>query len=78
RQITQELAGTGTPQDTSAPADAPTIAGQPFLPRPDPTLTDDLTPWLLRRLALATSMAHELQLASAQAQQRQAATGSDA
>ena len=42
-------------------------AGQPFQPRPDPLLANDLTPWLLRRLALATAMARELRQAEVQA-----------
>jgi uncharacterized membrane protein YccC len=40
--------------------DTPGSAGQPFQPRPDPLLAHDLTPWLMRRLALATAMAREL------------------
>ena len=59
-------------QATTAPpppldADSPTIAGQPFQPKPDPMVTADLTPWLLRRLSLASSMAQELQRAVARA-----------
>ncbi|MDR7379698.1 putative membrane protein YccC [Rhodoferax ferrireducens] len=78
RQIAQELAATAAPKDPPAPSDAPTIVGQPFLPKPDPLLADDLTPWLLRRLTLATSMARELQQASALAQLRQPAAGTAA
>lgn len=40
------------------------IAGQPYLPRPDLLVATDLTPWLLRRLQLACAMAHELRLAA--------------
>ena len=47
-------------------ADTPGTAGQPFQPRPDPLLAHDLTPWLLRRLALATAMARELRQAELQ------------
>ncbi len=44
----------------------PAVAGQPFQPRPDPLVAADLTPWLLRRLALATAMARELRRAAGQ------------
>ena len=50
-----------------------TSAAQPFQPRPDPLAVDDLTPWLLRRLSLATAMARELQQAASMAQQRKPA-----
>ncbi len=43
---------------------AVTVAGQPFQPRPDPLLANDLTPWLIRRLTLATAMAAELRMAT--------------
>ena len=55
-----------TPVQTPT-ADTPGTAGQPFQPRPDPLLANDLTPWLLRRLALATAMARELRQAEVQA-----------
>ncbi len=63
RQIALELAGTATP-DGSPPA-----AGQIFQPRPDPLAVNDITPWLLRRLALATGMARELRQAAVLVQQ---------
>ncbi|WP_394791046.1 FUSC family protein [Rhodoferax sp.] len=78
-QISQELAATAKKKDTAPADDAePTITGQPFQPRPDPLAVDDLTPWLLRRLTLATAMARELQQASAQAQLRQPAADAKA
>ena len=40
------------------------IAGQPYLERPDTLVAADLTPWLLRRLELACAMARELRLAA--------------
>ena len=46
---------------------APAVAGQPFQPKPDLLMADDLTPWLLRRLTLACVMATELRLAAARA-----------
>ena len=65
-RIQQELAGGGARADAgNAEADpAPVVAGQPFQPRPDPLVAADLTPWLLRRLALACAMARELRLAA--------------
>lgn len=50
---------------TSLPV--PPLAGQPFQARPDLLAADDLTPWLLHRLAVAHLMAHELRLAVARA-----------
>ncbi|BDT70273.1 hypothetical protein os1_44660 [Comamonadaceae bacterium OS-1] len=78
QQITLEL--TAAPKKETAPAwqevkvdeEVPSAAAQPFQPRPDPTAVDDLTPWLLRRLTLATAMARELQQAASLAQQRKA------
>ncbi|MDR3452787.1 MAG: FUSC family membrane protein [Rhodoferax sp.] len=61
QRIQAELAGTGTGAE---PGPAPAVAGQPFQPRPDPLVAADLTPWLLRRLALACAMARELRLAA--------------
>ena len=61
-----ELSGSaaaGTPGTDQVP-----IAGQPFQPRPDPLLANDLTPWLLRRLTLVRAMAVELRLAAARTQ----------
>ena len=63
-----DAALTGSPDN---PAQTPTAgtpgtAGQSFQPRPDPLMTNDLTPWLLRRLALATAMARELRQAELQ------------
>ena len=55
------------PVATGDSSDTAFIAGQPFQPRPDPLLANDLTPWLLRRLALASSMAQELRRAVARA-----------
>ena len=40
------------------------IAGQPYLERPDMLVAADLTPWLLRRLQLACAIARELRLAA--------------
>jgi hypothetical protein len=54
--IEAELSGAGA----AAPDTGPAIAGQPFQPRPDPLMTINLTPWLLRRLDLACAMAREL------------------
>ncbi|SFB73192.1 Uncharacterized membrane protein YccC [Polaromonas sp. OV174] len=54
----------------AAPSAAPdqdpgfSIAGQPYLSRPDWLVATDLTPWLLRRLQLACAMARELRLAA--------------
>lgn len=59
--------GEGMPAEDHA---APAIAGQPFQPRPDPLLANDLTPWLLRRLTLACAMARDLRQAAGQAQVR--------
>ncbi len=67
RQIGQELTASAPPDPTGT-----RIAAQPFQPRPDPLAVDDLTPWLLRRLALATAMARELQQAAGRVQQRTA------
>jgi uncharacterized membrane protein YccC len=62
-RIAAELSGTAaTPQAVELP-----IAGQPFQPRPDPLVATNLTPWLLRRLALACAMARELRQAAARA-----------
>ena len=63
-QVTEGLAP-GSPETPVQPptADTPGTAGQPFQPRPDPLLAHDLTPWLLRRLTLATAMARELRQA---------------
>ncbi|WP_353647345.1 FUSC family protein [Polaromonas sp. C04] len=65
-RIQQELAGGGTRADagSAGPEPMPVVAGQPFQPRPDPLVAADLTPWLLRRLALACAMARELRLAA--------------
>ena len=64
RDISAALADT---TDAPSTAGTPSTAGQPFQPRPDPLLAHDLTPWLLRRLSLATAMARELRLAELQA-----------
>ncbi|MDB5966556.1 MAG: protein of unknown function YccS/YhfK, partial [Polaromonas sp.] len=61
RCIEAELADPPAPADDEA-GDVPPLAGQPFQPRPDPLLANDLTPWLLRRLQLACAMATELRL----------------
>ena len=61
-------------QEVKVDEAVPSAAAQPFQPRPDPLAVDDLTPWLLRRLTLATAMARELQQAASMAQQRQPAT----
>ncbi|ABM36680.1 FUSC family protein [Polaromonas naphthalenivorans] len=55
----------------ATPADNPasfSIAGQPYLERPDMLVAADLTPWLLRRLQLACAMARELRLAASRVQ----------
>jgi uncharacterized membrane protein YccC len=44
------------------------LIDKPFQPRPEPLHQDDLTPWLMRRLALATGMARDLRRAATQAQ----------
>ena len=76
RQIGLEL--TNAPKKETAPAwqeeEVPSAAAQPFQPRPDPLAVDDLTPWLLRRLTLATAMARELHHAASLAQQRKPVT----
>ena len=54
--------------DTGVLPASPPPAGQPHQSRPDPLLANDLTPWLLRRLALSCTMAAELRLAVARAQ----------
>ncbi|MDB5893929.1 MAG: hypothetical protein JWQ88_1460, partial [Rhodoferax sp.] len=74
KQICDELAEASAakaapPKQPKPPsAEEPPIAGQPFQPRPDPLVAADLTPWLLRRLTLATAMARELKQAATQAQ----------
>ncbi len=61
--IATELSGKSpAPSDDSPPGFS--IAGQPYLERPDPLLAADLTPWLLRRLQLACAMARELRVAA--------------
>ncbi len=64
KRIEAELSGKAMP---ATPPDAepelPTTAGQPFQPKPDPLLANDLTPWLLRRLTLTCAMAAELRQA---------------
>nr|WP_315207813.1 FUSC family membrane protein [uncultured Albidiferax sp.] len=72
RQIDRELAASAPPEPANT-LDTTTTAAQPFQPRPEPIAVDDLTPWLLRRLGLATAMARELQQAAHLAQQRKAA-----
>ncbi|HEY3046205.1 MAG TPA: FUSC family membrane protein [Polaromonas sp.] len=68
QRIAAELSDAAVPPpSTGTPAATPPIAGQPFQPRPDPLVAADLTPWLLRRLALACAMAQELRLAMARA-----------
>ncbi len=81
KQICDELAEASTAKAAktttaaaAAPDNAPPVAGQPFQPRPDPLLAADLTPWLLRRLTLATGMAKELKQAATQAQTKAAVT----
>lgn len=64
QRIEAELAGKGAPTAVlNAEIDLPTTAGQPFQPKPDPLLANDLTPWLLRRLTLTCAMAAELRQA---------------
>ena len=75
RQIGLELASACSEETAPAwqDADASCSAAQAFEPRPDPLAVDDLIPWLLRRLTLATAMARELQHAASLAQQRKPA-----
>ena len=75
RQIGLELtsACATEPAPASQHAEAPCASAQPFEARPDPLAVDDLTPWLLRRLTLATAMARELQHAASLTQQRKPA-----
>ncbi|MES1978888.1 MAG: FUSC family membrane protein [Pseudomonadota bacterium] len=69
KRIEAELSGKSVPaQDLDAQPDLPTTAGQPFQPKPDPLLANDLTPWLLRRLTLTCAMAAELRQAMLRAQ----------
>lgn len=64
KRIEAELSGKNMPApDIDAIPDLPTTAGQPFQPKPDPLLANDLTPWLLRRLTLTCAMAAELRQA---------------
>lgn len=61
--IEAELLG----QATAVPNQNPpgfSMAGQPYVERPDMLVAADLTPWLLRRLQLACAMARELRLAA--------------
>ena len=79
QSIAAELSEANTRSTSPAPTDlakavqatadhvALPIAGQPFQPKPDALVAADLTPWLLRRLALACAMARELRLATARA-----------
>ncbi len=69
KRIEEELSGKPVPA-TAFPAepDLPTTAGQPFQPKPDPLMANDLTPWLLRRLTLTTAMAAELRQAMVRTQ----------
>ncbi len=72
-----ELSGSNaTPAVIDMQEAIPTTAGQPFQPKPDPLMANDLTPWLLRRLALATAMAAELRKAMVRTQ-NQPAGGND-
>ena len=64
KRIDAELSGKIVPTlGIDAIPDLPTTAGQPFQPKPDPLLANDLTPWLLRRLTLTCAMAAELRQA---------------
>ncbi len=72
QRIDAELAGVARPGpgqtlSTAASDDGPSVAGQPYQPRPDPLMAADLTPWLLRRLTLASAMARELRVAATRA-----------
>ncbi len=72
QRIEAELAGKGAPTAVlNAEIDLPTTAGQPFQPKPDPLLANDLTPWLLRRLTLTCAMAAELRQAMLRTQSPQ-------
>jgi uncharacterized membrane protein YccC len=74
KRIEAELSGKGIPAPgLDAEMELPTTAGQPFQPKPDPLLANDLTPWLLRRLALTCAMAAELRQAMARTQRPPAA-----
>jgi uncharacterized membrane protein YccC len=66
-QAAQRIAAELSGQASAAAGDMPLLAGLPFQPSPDPLVATDLTPWLLRRLALACAMAQELRLAQARA-----------
>ena len=66
QDIDAALTGATDAPVQAPPADTPGTAGQAFQPRPDPLLANDLTPWLLRRLTLATAMARELRQAELQ------------
>lgn len=69
-QATRDIADALSGVAPRAPSEVVTTAGQPFQARPDPLLANDLTPWLLRRLALATAMARELNTAAEQVRRR--------
>ncbi len=78
KRIEAELSGKAV-QGTTIPTepDLPTTAGQPFQPKPDPLLANDLTPWLLRRLTLTCAMAVELRQAMLRTQTAAAAGAND-
>ncbi|MEO7400198.1 MAG: FUSC family membrane protein [Polaromonas sp.] len=61
--IAAELAGK-SPAQSADQASGFSVAGQPYLEKPDPLVATDLTPWLLRRLQLACAIAKELRLAA--------------
>ncbi|MBH2020399.1 MAG: FUSC family protein [Burkholderiales bacterium] len=61
--IEAELSGKTPPASNDNPPGF-SIAGQPYLERPDMLVAADLTPWLLRRLQLACAIARELRLAA--------------
>ena len=61
--IEAELSGKAPPASNGNPPGF-SMAGQPYLERPDLLVAADLTPWLLRRLQLACAIARELSLAA--------------
>lgn len=61
--IAAELSGKAPAQSAAYPAGF-SSAAQLYVERPDPLVAADLTPWLLRRLALACAIAKELRLAA--------------
>ena len=61
--IEAELLGQAPGASNQSPSSF-SMAGQPYVERPDMLVAADLTPWLLRRLQLACAMARELRLSA--------------